>query len=108
PREVAFFRVEGAGSHNFSADEPNGILYAAFYNAGVRALDVRGDLSACAASARVPDGRCDLGLTQREAARGLNATGRDVLVWGVEYENGVLYASDMRGGLWKMDASAVR
>lgn len=112
PREVAFFRVEGAGTHNFSADEANGILYAAFYNAGVRALDVRGDLSACDDAARVPDGRCDLGLMQREAARGLHTpaqtNGTQVLVWGVEYEDGVLYASDILGGLWKLDASAVR
>jgi hypothetical protein len=112
PREVAFFRVEGAGTHNFSADESNGILYAAFYNAGVRALDVRGDLSACAAAARAPDGRCDLGLMQREAARGLHIPDltnlAEVLIWGVEYEDGVLYASDIKGGLWKLDASPVR
>ncbi|HEU4560525.1 MAG TPA: hypothetical protein VFS20_21925 [Longimicrobium sp.] len=112
PKEVAFFRVEGAGAHNFSADESNGILYAAFFSGGVRALDVRGDLSECDAEDRVPDGRCDLGLTQREAARGLHTaaqtTGREVMVWGVEYQEGALYASDMRGGLWKLDASAVR
>jgi hypothetical protein len=112
PHEVAFFHVEGAGSHNFSADEGNGILYAAFYNAGVRALDVRGDLSRCEAAARAPDGRCDLGLMHREAARGLNTAaqtnGRAVMVWGVQYEDGVLYASDIFGGLWKLDASAVR
>ena len=108
PREVAFFRVEGAGAHNFSADEPNGILYAAFYNAGVRALDVRDDLSRCDDAARAPDGRCDLGRMQREAARGLDTAGREVMVWGVEFEGGMLYASDMRGGLWKLDASAVR
>lgn len=112
PSEVAFFNVQGAGAHNFSVDEPNGILYVAFYNAGVRALDVRGNLGSCDAAARAPDGRCNLGLMQREAARGLNtaadANGRAVLVWGVEYENGSLYASDMQGGLWKLDASAVR
>lgn len=112
PREVAFFRVEGAGSHNFSADERNGILYAAFYNAGVRALDVRGDLSACDADARAPDGRCDLGRMQREAARGLDiparTNGTEVMIWGVEYEDGALYASDILGGLWKLDASGVR
>jgi hypothetical protein len=112
PREVAFFHVEGAGSHNFSADEANGILYAAFYTGGVRALDVRGDLSACGGDARAPDGRCDLGLMHREAARGLDSpaqtNGRAVMVWGVQHENDMLYASDIWGGLWKMDAGAVR
>lgn len=112
PHEVAFFHVEGSGSHNFSADEANGILYAAFYYAGVRALDVRGDLSACTDAARAPDGRCDLGRMHREAARGLDSPartgGRAVMVWGVQYVNGMLYASDIWGGLWKLDASAVR
>jgi hypothetical protein len=42
PREVAFYHVNGAGTHNFSVDEQRGILYAAYYNAGIRAFDVRG------------------------------------------------------------------
>jgi hypothetical protein len=108
PREVAFFHVEGAGAHNFSVDEANGILYAAFYNAGVRALDVRGDLGKCSDAQRAPDGRCDLSLMQREAGRGLDAVGQEVMVWGVHWQDGKLYASDIRNGLWKLDASALR
>ena len=50
PKEVAFYHVDGAGTHNFSVDEANGVLYAAYYNGGVRALDVRGDLGTCAAN----------------------------------------------------------
>ena len=46
-REVAM-APSHAGTHNFWVDEPSGILYAAYYNGGVRALDVRGDLGACA------------------------------------------------------------
>ena len=38
--------LAGAGAHNFSVDEAKGLLYAAYYNAGVRVLDVRGDLGA--------------------------------------------------------------
>ena len=38
PREVAFFSVAGAGTHNFSVDEARGFLYAAYYNAGVHVL----------------------------------------------------------------------
>jgi len=30
------------------------------------------------------------------------------MVWGVQYVDGMLYASDIWGGLWKLDASAVR
>ena len=51
PREVAFYHVPSAGTHNFSVDETNGVLYAAYYNAGVRALDVHGDLETCDVSA---------------------------------------------------------
>jgi hypothetical protein len=102
PREVAVYRVAGAGVHNFAVDEAAGVLYAAYYNAGVRALDVRGDPGDCAAAHRLPDGRCDLGPAGRELAHGLTATGRDVFVWGVALGGGALYASDMFNGLWKL------
>src|SRR5260370_16686635 len=49
PKEVAFFHNEGTdstGTHNFWMDEQNQILYAAYYNGGVVALDVSGTLSA--------------------------------------------------------------
>ena len=45
PVEVAFFHIDGAGTHNFWMDEARQILYAAYYNAGVVALDVSGTLS---------------------------------------------------------------
>jgi hypothetical protein len=102
PREVAFFTVPGAGAHNFSVDEPRGVLYAAFYNGGVRALDVRGDLGACTAAQRAADGRCDLGLMGRELARGLAEGG--AYVWGVHYQNDRVYASDMQWGLYTLGA----
>jgi hypothetical protein len=101
PREVAVYSVPGAGTHNFAVDEAAGILYAAYYNAGVRAIDVRGDLSACTGPARMADGRCDLARMGREIGRGL-ATG--AYVWGVEVAGGALYASDMLNGLWKLGA----
>ncbi|MEO5580454.1 MAG: hypothetical protein ABIR58_07325, partial [Gemmatimonadaceae bacterium] len=94
PREVAFFHAPGAGAHNFSSDEPRGLLYAAFYNGGVRALNVRGDLSTCTAAQMSADNRCDLVKMGREAARGLLDAGFPVFVWGVQYTSGRLYASD--------------
>src|SRR4029453_18570862 len=56
PREVAFSPVDGAGTPNFSVDEERGILYAAYYNAGVRAIDVRGDPSTCSGDQKAADG----------------------------------------------------
>jgi hypothetical protein len=109
PKEVAFYTVPGAGTHNFSADEPNGILYAAYYNAGVRALDVRGDLGACTEEQKSsPAGStvklCDLKKMGREIGIGLQDPGNPVYVWGVQHLNGSVYASDMLNGIWKLRA----
>ena len=104
PKEVAFYHVAGAGTHNFSVDEQRGILYAAYYNAGVRALDIRGDLSSCSADQKSPDGRCDLRKTGRELAAGLQSNG-NVFVWGVHFDGNNVYASDMNQGLWKLAAA---
>ena len=105
PREVAFYHVAGAGTHNFSVDETNGVLYAAYYNAGVRALDVHGDLETCDVSQQVTTAaltRCDLGAMGREVGRGLVGGTPPVYVWGVQLSSGKLYASDMLNGLWKL------
>ena len=106
PVEIGFFHVDSAGVHNFSVDEQSGILYAAYYNAGVRALDIRGDLSGCTSAQKAPDGRCDLGLMKRERGRAL--TDRPVAVWGVAVNGNRLYASDMINGLFKIDISALK
>lgn len=101
PREVAFYHVAGAGTHNFVMDEAGGILFAAYYNGGVRALDVRGDLSECDATARDTAGRCNLSLTGREAANALGSAG--VSIWGVARVGTTLYASDMLSGVFSLD-----
>ena len=105
PKEVAVYGVPGAGTHNFSMDESRGVLYAAYYNAGVRALDVRGDLGTCTAAQKRPDGRCDLKLMGREIAAFDPASPRHY-VWGVQFIDDVVYASDMLNGLYKLSAVA--
>ncbi len=111
PREVAFYTVAGAGTHNFSVDEANGILYAAYYNAGVRALDVRGDLGTCTAAQQSTPANsatplCDLKKMGREIGIGLLNQGNPVYVWGVQYLDGAVYASDMLNGIWKLKPAA--
>jgi hypothetical protein len=101
PKEVAFFHIDGAGTHNFWVDESRGILYAAYYNGGVRAIDVNGDLSACDASFRDATGRCNLAAMGREVGHGL-LDGPPVYIWGVQIAGGQLYASDMLNGIWKL------
>lgn len=100
PREVAVYRVAGAGAHNFWMDEPRGILYAAYYNGGVRAIDARGDLGTCTPAQQTPEPvRCDLNLMNRQLAA---FTPSGVYFWGVWGSGGSLYASDMNNGLWKL------
>lgn len=105
PREVAFYSLAGAGTHNFSVDEASGVLYAAYYNAGVRAIDVRGDLSQCAAQNRV-QGRCDLRREGRELGRALDDG--TSFIWGVQQVGNRVYASDMLQGLWVLDITSLK
>ncbi len=102
-REVSFFRIANAGTHNFWVDETRGVLYAAYYNAGVRALDVRGALGTCASAARDALGRCDLSLAGREVGRGLESGG---YVWGVDGASGSVIASDMLRGVIRLRRSS--
>jgi hypothetical protein len=99
-REVAYFNVANAGTHNFFVDESAGFLYAAYYNAGVRTLDVRGDLSACAATAKDGLGRCNLALAGRLKSSALADAG--TYIWGVDGANGSVIASDMLRGVWRI------
>jgi hypothetical protein len=108
PREVAFLNIPGAGTHNFSMDETRGILFAAYYNAGVRAIDVTGDLGKCTDAQRSSDGRCDLGLMEREVAHWLAGSASFPYVWGVWWGGGRLFASDMLNGLYRLDTAGVR
>jgi hypothetical protein len=94
PVEVAFFHhaaVDGqpAGVHNFWMDEQHAILYAAYYNAGIVALDVSGTLTG------------DLSGRLIDEIRPGGAG--NTYVWGVMLaEDGSLYASDMLSGVWHL------
>jgi hypothetical protein len=77
-----------AGVHNLWMDEANEILYAAFYNGGVVALDVSGTLSG------------DLSGRVISAIRPGGAGG--TYTWGVQLANGSLYAIDMKTGLYQL------
>jgi hypothetical protein len=88
PVEVAFYRMNGAGAHNFWMDEAAQVLYAAFYNGGVVALDVSGSLSGDVAS--------------REIVRLQPGGAGNTYVWGVMLHNGSLYAADMLSGAWQL------
>ncbi len=115
PREVAIYEPDptttanglNAGAHNFVVDEQSGVLYAAYYNGGVRALDVRGDLSVCTAAQKTADGLCDLKLMGREIGIGLSSN-PPRYVWGVALVGNSVYASDMHVGIHKLNISALK
>jgi hypothetical protein len=98
PREVATFRVSGATPHNFWLDEDRAILYAAWYERGLRALDVSGELMG------------ELDRQGREIASSeygtisgcVGTTG--TCTWAPQLHRGLLYLSDMNTGLWVLQA----
>lgn len=89
PVEVASYSLQGAGTHNFWMDEQAQILYAAYYNGGVVALNVSGTLSG--------------NLASREIARIQPGGAGNTYVWGVQYYNGSVYATDMLSGFWQLN-----
>ncbi|MGH7556186.1 MAG: hypothetical protein ACREMD_00090 [Gemmatimonadota bacterium] len=103
PRYVGRYEVPEAGVHNFWVDPAAGILYAGYYQGGIRVLDVTGEL------------RGNLYRQGREIAYFLPAAGPEEaklpyapMVWGVfpMFTNGwqptgeMLYATDYNSGLW--------
>ena len=64
------------------------VLYAAYYNGGVVALDVSGTLQRR--------------LSNRLIGARSRAAADDTFTWGVMLANGSLYASDMLSGLWQV------
>jgi len=94
PVEVAYFHKAGpdsTGTHNFWMDETNQILYAAYYNGGVIALDVSGTLTG------------DLSSRLIDSLR-IGGPG-DTYTWGVQLYNGSVYAVDMLSGLWQLNTA---
>ena len=93
PREVASLRIPGAGVHNFWMDEAKQLLYAAFYNEGVVAVDVSGILSG--------------DLTSRIKARAQPGGAGNTFAWGVMLAGGALWVSDVVSGFWKLDPTTL-
>jgi hypothetical protein len=88
PVQVATYSMGSAGVHNFWMDEAKQILYAAYYNGGVVALDVSGTLNG--------------NLSNREIAAIRPGGQGNTYVWGVMLYNNSLYASDMVSGFWQL------
>ncbi|HEX3926871.1 MAG TPA: hypothetical protein VHW65_02650 [Gemmatimonadales bacterium] len=93
PVETGFIHIPGAGTHNFWMDEANQILYAAYYNGGVIAVDVSGELSG--------------DMSSRIRTEVMPGGSGNTYVWGVMLANGTLYAADMLSGLWALNPGSL-
>ena len=90
PVEVATFAVSGGNPHNFWLDEAGGILYVAWWEQGLMAIDVSGELL----------GRLDaqgrlLGSITYGGDGGFVASS-----WGAQLHDGLVYVSEVTSGLW--------
>jgi hypothetical protein len=91
PHEVARYEVPEAGTHNLWVEDER--LYVAYYNGGLRIVDISGELR----GDLYRQGR-EIGWYMTESGEGIkpNATN----TWGPQPYKGLVYASDMNSGLW--------
>ena len=91
PKKVAEYSVPNQGSHNIWIEDD--VLYVGNFEAGVRAVDVsgelRGDLYA--------QGR-EIGSIWAGSAKGFRANAP--MTWGAQPHKGYLFATDMNSGVW--------
>ena len=93
PRQVAKYDLPEAGAHNIWVEDD--VLYIAYYQGGLRIVDVsgtlRGDL--------YRQGR-EIGFFRTEAAEGEGLQANSANAWGPQPFKGNLFVSDMTSGLW--------
>lgn len=93
PQEVAQYRVGDFGVHNFWIDWEEELLYTAYYQGGLRVLDVSGELIG------------DLYSQGREVGSFFSADPEGhipnaAMVWGPQPHKGTIFFTDYHSGLW--------
>ena len=94
PIEVATYAVPGITPHNFWVDEQNAVLYVGWYEAGLRAIDVSGNLSGVLSAAEREVGRFSYD------GQGTCASGAGTCAWAPQLHGGLVYVADLNSGLW--------
>jgi hypothetical protein len=93
PQEVARYEVPEAGSHDFWIEHDT--LYVAYYNAGLRVVDVSGELM----GNLYQQGRELVRFEPRDAQGKVpNAP----MTWGPQPFKGLVYVADHNSGLWSV------
>ena len=93
PKEVARYRVPEAGPHNLWIDWEKEIMYVAYFNAGLRVVDLSGELLG------------DLYRQGREIAKFYSDDTQGFIpnspfAWGPQPHKGTIFFSDFNSGLW--------
>lgn len=99
PEEVARFEIPFAGSHNFWIEDD--ILYVAFYNAGVRVVDLSGELM----GDLLAQGR-EIAWIIPNDANGYSPNAP--FTWGAQLHKGHIFYSDWNSGLWSAKLEPVK
>ncbi|MGH7717866.1 MAG: LVIVD repeat-containing protein, partial [Gemmatimonadaceae bacterium] len=91
PVKVAEYNVQDKGSHNMWVD--GDVMYIGYYEGGLRAVDVSGEL------------RGDLMAQGREVGAVWTGSSEGFrpnlpMTWGAQPHKGFVYASDINSGLW--------
>lgn len=99
PHEIAYYRVPEAGAHNMWVEKDR--LYVAYYQAGVRVVDITGELR----GDLYRQGR-EIGwfMTESPVSDPPNAT----MSWGPQPYKGSLFVSDLNSGLWILELESER
>ena len=93
PEEVARFQLADSGPHNLWVDWEEEVMYVGYYDAGLRVVDVSGDLLG------------DLYRQGREIARFFPEDNEGFLAnaaftWGPQPHKGTIFLADFNSGLW--------
>ncbi|MEO1051633.1 MAG: hypothetical protein AAFX87_13475 [Bacteroidota bacterium] len=101
PDEIARFELPMAGSHNYWVDEETETLYVAFYNGGVRVVDISGELMG------------DLYRQGREIAWIIPSDPNGYVpnapfTWGAQLHKGHIFYSDWNSGLWSAKLEPIK
>ncbi len=91
PREVARYEVPEGGTHNFWIEDD--VLYVAYYNQGVRVVDISGELL----GNLYTQGR-EIAYFLPDDPEGFKANA--ARTWGVQPFKGLIWVADNNSGLW--------